>query len=220
MDTIKIENLEVYAYHGVFAEEKSKGQHFYVNATLKTELKKAGMTDDLKDSTHYGEVCLQIQKSMTENCYDLIERAAEVTIEDILLKFPLIKEVCLEIRKPEAPIPMKFQSVSVQITRGWHKVYIAFGSNMGDSKKIIQDALESIKNHRFYRNLRSSEMLISSPYGGVEQNDYVNGVIEVETMYTPWELLDSLHELDMYESLFHLKSLIVFLHTLNQNHLF
>lgn len=196
MDTIKIENLEVYAYHGVFEEEKKQGQHFYINATLKTDLKKAGMSDALEDSTHYGEVCLQIKKSMTEDCYDLIERVAEVTVEDILLNFPLIKEVCLEIRKPEAPIPMKFQSVSVEITRGWHKAYIAFGSNMGDSEKIIREALEELSSHKFFRKMRCSQFFNSTPYGGVEQNDYVNGAIEVETMYTPQELLDYLHQLE------------------------
>ena len=45
MDQIKIENLEVYAYHGVFPEEKEKGQHFYINATLDADLRKAGKTD-------------------------------------------------------------------------------------------------------------------------------------------------------------------------------
>ena len=41
MDQIKIRELEIYAYHGVFQEEKEKGQHFYMNATLETDLRKA-----------------------------------------------------------------------------------------------------------------------------------------------------------------------------------
>ena len=55
-DEIRIDNLEIYAHHGVFAEEKEKGQHFYVNAVLYTDLRKAGQSDDLTASTHYGEV--------------------------------------------------------------------------------------------------------------------------------------------------------------------
>ena len=35
-DQIRIEELEVYAHHGVYPEENEKGQHFYVNATLYT----------------------------------------------------------------------------------------------------------------------------------------------------------------------------------------
>lgn len=197
MDCIRIENLEVYAYHGVFETEKQTGQKFYINADLKTELKKAGMTDALSDSTHYGEVCLQIKKSMTENSYDLIERAAEQVIEDILGNFPLIKEVTLELKKPYAPIPMEFESVSVQITRGWHQVYIAFGSNMGDREKFINNAIQDLRENKYFRNIESSDFFYSSPYGGVEQGEFVNGVLYAETILEPYELLDVLHKLEM-----------------------
>ena len=194
MDCIKIENLEVYAYHGVFEEEKQNGQMFYVNAMLKTELKKAGRTDCLSDSTHYGDVCLQIKKSMTEASYDLIERAAEKIAEDILIHFPLIQEVTLELRKPQAPIPMEFESVSVQLTRGWHKTYIAFGSNMGEKETYIKNAIQEFQDSFFFKNVKVSDFYYSSPYGGVEQDNFVNGILEAETMLEPYELLEVLHE--------------------------
>lgn len=41
-DEIRIDNLEVFAHHGVFPEEKEAGQHFYVNAMLYTDLRPAG----------------------------------------------------------------------------------------------------------------------------------------------------------------------------------
>lgn len=196
MDCIRIDNLEIYAYHGVFESEKQAGQKFYVNAVLETDLKKAGRTDSLTDSTHYGEVCLQIKKSMTEKNYDLIERAAQKTVEDILLNFPLIKAVTLELRKPNAPIPMEFESVSVQLTRGWHKVYVAFGSNMGEKEIYINNAIQDFKNSIYFRNIEISDFFCSSPYGGVEQDDFINGIIGMDTMLEPYELLEVLHELE------------------------
>ena len=196
MDIIRIENLKVFAYHGVFEEEKQNGQDFYINARLKSNLKKAGMTDRLRESTHYGEVCLQIKKTMTEQKYDLIERVCERCIEDILICFPLVQEVTMELRKPQAPIPMEFESVSVEITRGWHKTYIAFGSNLGEKEKYILDAIEEIQNCKYFRNIRVSQFFYSAPYGGVEQEDFVNGVLEAETMLEPYELLEFLHELE------------------------
>ena len=42
-DQIRIEELEVYAHHGVYPEENEKGQHFYVNATLDTNTRPAWM---------------------------------------------------------------------------------------------------------------------------------------------------------------------------------
>ena len=196
MDVIKIENLKVFAHHGVFEDEKRNGQDFYVNARLVSDLKRAGMTDNLSDSTHYGEVCLQIEKSLTKTNYDLIERAAQAAIEDIMIKFPLIQEVTLELKKPHAPISMEFESVSVEITRGWHKVYIAFGSNLGEKDKYISDAIQEMRENRYFRNIVVSDFFYSSPYGGIEQDDFVNGVMEAETMLEPYELLDYLHELE------------------------
>lgn len=196
MDVIKIENLEIYAYHGVFQEEKEKGQKFYINAALSCNLKKAGMSDCLSDSTHYGEVCLQMQKSMTEETYDLIERAAQKTAEDVLLHFPLVDEITLELRKPYAPIPMEFSSVSVTLHRKWHTVYIAFGSNMGNKEEYINYALETIRNNRYFKEIQVSDYFYSSPYGGVEQDDFVNGVLEARTILEPEELLEFLHEVE------------------------
>ena len=45
-DVIKIKSLKVFAHHGVFEEEKQKGQNFYINANLYSDLAKAGRKDD------------------------------------------------------------------------------------------------------------------------------------------------------------------------------
>lgn len=56
LDQIKIEGLEIFANHGVFPEENVLGQKFIVSATLYTDTRKAGKTDELTASIHYGEV--------------------------------------------------------------------------------------------------------------------------------------------------------------------
>ncbi len=196
MDKIKIDNLEVYAYHGVFQEEKEKGQKFYINAVMETDLRKAGKSDDLTASTHYGEVVMLLHNKMTEKSYDLIERAAEVCAEAVLLQFPLIKSITLELRKPEAPIPLPFESVSVEITRGWKTAFVALGSNMGDSKKHLDDAVTALKEDKKIRVLKVADYIVTKPYGGVEQKDFVNSMTQIETLYTPEELLDRLHEVE------------------------
>ena len=196
LDQIKIENLEIFAHHGVFAEEKQNGQNFYVNAILHTNLRPAGLNDDLTLSTHYGEVSLFVKEKMTEATYDLIETVAEKTAEAVLLHFPLVKALELEVRKPHAPIPMTFESVSVKIYRSWHKAYIAFGSNMGDSEKYIADALKELSMDNRCKVIKVSDIIHTKPYGGVEQADFYNGVLEMDTLYTEGELLDRLHELE------------------------
>ena len=56
MDKIEIKDLEIFANHGVFEEEKKLGQKFLVSITLFLDVRNAGRTDDLRESIHYGEV--------------------------------------------------------------------------------------------------------------------------------------------------------------------
>lgn len=197
MDEIRIEDLKVYAYHGVYAEENETGQDFYVNAVLYTDTREAGRQDALALSTNYGEVCHFINDFLKLHTFKLIETVAERTAEEMLRHFPLIRELDLEIRKPQAPIGLPFSSVSVKIRRGWHRVYAAVGSNMGDRHAYIREALNGIKENKNIKNVRSSKLIETKPYGEVkEQEDFVNGMLEFDTLLTPEELLDFLHELE------------------------
>lgn len=196
MDKIKIDQLEIYAYHGVFPEEKEKGQRFYLNVEIETDFREAAKEDKLEKSINYGEICERMEKTFTKESSDLIEAAAWKTAEDLLLHFPKIQKVTLEVRKPEAPIPMKFDSVSVELSLEWHKVYLAFGSNLGDKEKYIRDGIQQLKEGREFRKIEVSDFYCSRAYGGVKQGSFVNGVLYVETYLTPYELLDRLHAIE------------------------
>jgi dihydroneopterin aldolase/2-amino-4-hydroxy-6-hydroxymethyldihydropteridine diphosphokinase len=196
MDEIRIEGLEVYAGHGVFAEENRTGQPFFVNALLYTDTRKAGKTDELTESTNYAEVCRLIHETLRSNSFRLIEAAAEKTAEELLLQFPRIQKVDLEIRKPRAPIGLPFSDVSVKISRGWKKAYLGIGSNMGDKKRYLDEAVEKMRTDACLREVHASTWITTMPYGGVEQDEFLNGAIEVETLYTPEELLHFLQRLE------------------------
>lgn len=196
MDQIRIQELEVFAYHGVYAEEKEKGQRFYLNVTLFLNTRAAGRSDDLKQSVNYGIVCEKLDAWMKEKNCDLLEAVAQMLAKRLLLEFPLIKQVDLEIRKPEAPIKLPFGSVSVQIRRGWHTVFLSIGSNMGDREGYLRGAVEALRENDGIRNLKVSSFLVTKPYGNVEQEDFLNGAVALETMLSPRELLDVLHEVE------------------------
>lgn len=198
MDIIRIDNLEVYAYHGVYREEKEKGQYFYVNAELYTNTRKAGMNDDLNASTNYGTVCDFIHDFMTKHTYDLIETVAEQLAQALLLEFKLVKSVLLEIRKPHAPIEKEFESVSVEIERGWHEAFVAFGSNLGDKEKFIDEAIEALSKLPQINILAISDKIITEPYGNVEQDVFLNGVMKIETLLPAEELLQILQKVEEY----------------------
>ena len=112
MDQIRIKGLEIFAHHGVYPEEKEKGQHFFLDAVLYTDTRRAGLTDRLELSTDYGEVCRLMNEVMCAQTYDLIERAAEQTAQEVLLAFPLIRR--LELELPEAFCAWPGELVQVQ----------------------------------------------------------------------------------------------------------
>lgn len=196
MDYIKITGLKLYAYHGVLPDEQKNGQDFYINARLFYSMRKPGQSDDLNDALNYAEVCEFIGKTFSEKRFDLIEAAAEHLCESLLLAFPVLEKIELELRKPHAPIQMEFGDVSVNMTRGWHKVYVAVGSNMGDSRQLIADGLAKLKKQDVIRNFKESSLLVTKPYGPVRQDDFLNGCVAFETLLDPEELLVLLHTIE------------------------
>ena len=45
--------MEFYGYHGVLPEENTLGQRFIVDLIVETDLKQAGLTDELEESISY-----------------------------------------------------------------------------------------------------------------------------------------------------------------------
>ena len=136
---------------------------------------------------------------MQQHTFQLIETVAERTAYEVLQHFPLVQGLNLEIRKPEAPVPLPFGSVSVAIHREWHEAYIAVGSNMGDSREHIAQALGQLQKNKDIRVEKVSELLETLPYGVVEQDNFVNGMFEIRTLLAPEELLQELHRIEQME---------------------
>ena len=66
--------------------------------------------------------------------------------------------------------------MSVRIRRGWHTAYIALGSNLGEKQSYIQSALDGMADNEFIRVKQTSTLITTAPYGGVEQDEFLNGV--------------------------------------------
>ena len=196
MDKIEIRNLEIFANHGVFPEENVLGQKFVVSATLYTDTRKAGLTDELTASIHYGEVSHMITKFAKEHTYKLLEALAENLCQMLLSELPLLKKITLRIEKPWAPVGLPLDTVAVEITRSWRTAYVAFGSNLGDKKKYLDNGIQGLKDTPGCEVEAVSKYLVTEPYGGVEQDEFLNGVLRLRTLLTPEELLDRLHELE------------------------
>lgn len=196
MDQIRIRELEVFARHGVLPEENRLGQKFLLDVLIDTETREAGKTDDIMKSVDYAKVCRSITDFMQEHTYKLIEAAAEEIAEMLLLSYDKIQRVEIELKKPWAPIGLPVETVSVSIKRGWHMAYIGLGSNMGDRKAYLDGALDKIGKIRGCQLTAVSDWIETEAYGGVEQDDFLNGAAAVRTFLTPQELLKELQRIE------------------------
>lgn len=74
--------------------------------------------------------------------------------------------------------------------------WIALGSNvagdMASPEEQLESACEMLADLPGTRLLRRSSWYRSAPFGPVEQDDFINGVAELETLLQPHALLDNL----------------------------
>ncbi len=167
-----------------------------LSITLYTDTRPAGKSDELSHSINYGEVSAFATEFTQSHTRKLIEAAAEDLAQALLQRYELLQGVTLELKKPWAPVGLPLDSVSVKITRFRHRAYIAMGSNMGDKQAYLEEAVRAMDAIPGCKVEKVSSFLVTPPYGGVEQDDFLNGCLELETTLDPQELLDRLHEIE------------------------
>ncbi len=74
-------------------------------------------------------------------------------------------------------------------------VYIGVGSNLGKRLKNIEDACLLLERHEI-KLVRKSSIYETKPYGKVDQPDFLNCVLEVDTNLSPMKLLKVLLEIE------------------------
>ena len=195
MQTIFIEDLEIYAFHGVYDEEKDKGQRFLINAEADI-LSGGHKSDELGDTVDYGKLCEFIEKYFVENRKNLLESLVSDLQKAILDEYKEIQTISLKIGKPDVDLPFELKNIGIQSTLARHRIYLGIGSNMGDKAGYIDMAIKELGDTKGITDIRVSDLIVTKPYGGVEQDDFLNGVIEAKTYLDPYELLDLCHRIE------------------------
>ena len=105
----------------MYSEERSEGQNFFVTAKVFLETYIAGVTDDLNNTVNYAGLCQVISDFMQDTKYNLIEAVAENLAAVILNFSEIVKGVDLTISKPEAPVDLPFENISVKVFRQFYQ---------------------------------------------------------------------------------------------------
>ena len=82
------------------------------------------------------------------------------------------------------------------MTATWRPVVLALGSNLGDRREILQEAVDAIARIAGVRVDAVSPVYETAPVGGPPQPDYLNAVVLAQTTLPTLDLLDRLHEVE------------------------
>ena len=100
-DRIHIRDLALRCIIGINAEERLKPQTVIIDVTLFADLQKAGKSDKIEDTVHYGAVTDYVTKTVEGSSYGLLERLAEVVAMGCF-SFDGVTAVRVGVTKPDA----------------------------------------------------------------------------------------------------------------------
>lgn len=113
-DSIRISDLLLRCIVGVNPDERDRKQDVVINLILYTDLKQAGLSDNLEHTVNYQEIKGAVMQLVENSSFFLVERMAEA-IASVCLSFSSIEAVVVRVEKPGA---LRFvRSVGVEIFR-------------------------------------------------------------------------------------------------------
>ena len=114
--TIEISGLSLYTHHGVSEAEREIGQRLLIDLRLDLGESDATVTDRIEDTVDYGEVCQLVALVAQQRSYRTLERLCSAIADRLLSDFEL-DGVWVKASKPEPPIPLPVEDVSVEVWR-------------------------------------------------------------------------------------------------------
>ena len=114
--TVEITGLSLYTQHGVTAAERELGQRLVIDVAFELSDCDAMVTDRIEDTVDYGDVCEQVALAAQERSYKTLERLC-AAIADRLTDRYGAESVRVKAAKPEPPIPLPVDEVSVEVWR-------------------------------------------------------------------------------------------------------
>ncbi|KAK6509875.1 trifunctional dihydropteroate synthetase [Arthrobotrys musiformis] len=216
-DKVLIKNLRIATIIGINDCERLERQQVLVNLTL---YKPAVPAESAKVNGHVPEkafVPVYDAKKISDAVVDFVEASDYGTIEALVTGIAKVacvdcgvESITVRAEKPSALALARSSEVEVTRHRSYfasstvssdgsgdeyRTAFIAFGSNLGDKFILIRDALAEL-NKRDIRVIRTSSLYESKPMYVEDQDQFLNGVCQVQTKLGPIELLRELQAIE------------------------
>ena len=113
--TIEIVGLSLYTQHGVTEAERTVGQRLVFDIRFDVGEVDALVTDRIEDTVDYAKVCEEVWLA-AQTSYKTLERLCAVVAERLAVTFGA-ESVTVKAAKPEPPIALPVEEVSVEVWR-------------------------------------------------------------------------------------------------------
>src|SRR3954466_1605711 len=114
--TIEITGLQLFTRHGVTEAEREVGQRLGPDLRLGVGGCDARVSDMVGDTVDYAQVCQLVALVAQQRSYKTLERLCAAIAERLIDDFD-VEYVWVKAAKPEPPIPLPVEEVSVEISR-------------------------------------------------------------------------------------------------------
>lgn len=115
-DWIRLRQIRLFAYHGVYPDERKHGQLFETDVELQVDARASASSDALSDTVDYAAVYEVVHRIVCDSPVSLLETLVERIAQEVLRSFP-VAQVIVRMRKPQAPMPGPVGGVEVEIRR-------------------------------------------------------------------------------------------------------
>ncbi|HEU4658782.1 MAG TPA: dihydroneopterin aldolase [Capillimicrobium sp.] len=114
--TVEVTGLSIFAAVGVTEAEREVGTRVLLDIRMDVGECDATVTDMVEDTVDYAKVCQVAWLVAQERPYRTLERLCSVIADRVLGDFP-VEYVWVKATKPEPPIPLPVEEVSVEVSR-------------------------------------------------------------------------------------------------------
>ena len=114
--TVEITGLSLYTRHGVSEAERELGQRLLIDVSFELSECDATVTDRVEDTVDYAEVCEQVALAAQERSYQTLERLCAAIAGRLSDRYGA-ESIRVKAAKPEPPIPLPVEEVSVEVWR-------------------------------------------------------------------------------------------------------
>lgn len=114
--TVEVSGLSLYTHHGVGEAEREVGQRLELDLRLEAGECDATLTDRVEDTVDYALVCQTVALVAQQRSYRTLERLCAAVADRLLADFEA-HSVWVRATKPQPPIPLPVEEVSVELFR-------------------------------------------------------------------------------------------------------